>query len=279
MLNRAKLLINNAELMCREIIEVFEKDHQFYADEDDVTSRLIERITDGLNFNSGSSQIKSRLIKLKKKEESDLGGDVLILTSFVSNELEVYQGVIIQAKIIKDAKSIGSQREMDRLQKQCSDMHEKTKQAYVWLYDVPSSGHEKIEDRKGPMRKYQYKSLRASLVENLQTIYPHDAFFVPLSKFFKDIMSGYIGDMDLNIKDQKRIVGLIESLNISNVLLISSDVGPDLNPTIENDFVPNSDISADFSSLLKDFQEAMDEANIFYETYPRDSNDIEYPEM
>lgn len=276
MLSRLKPLIEKAEKKCLKIIEGFEDSPQIYADEPDITSKLCERIKDGLNFSSGKTKIESCLLTLKSREEALLGGDVLILTNFNSVQLKLSLGVLMQAKIIKDDKSIGSNSEMNRLKKQCADMHEQTDHAYVWIYDRPDTAHQKMDNKSGLPKKYRYKSIRATLVENLNTISPHNAFNIPLSKFFKDIMSGYIGDKDININNPQRIAEIASNLSLSHILIINSDIGPDLEPTSQVDISPSEDMSDEIISIVDNISKSLDEFGVDHTIDPniidRDQN-------
>ena len=151
------------------------------ADEDDFTSRLLERIqTEVDNWNFDENEILFRAKKTtwrgRGSEEATLGADVVVTVNIDLRGYKTSKGILIQAKCLDRGKSFDSSA-WSRLRRQISKMEIYTLDSYVWLYD--SSG---------------VRSIRAHAVMGLQTRRPDDLYITRCSTFLGEFIQSKHGD-------------------------------------------------------------------------------------
>lgn len=264
--------IKEAVYKCHEIINKFQNNPKTYPGEEDITSRLLERISDGTTLKAGSSVFESSLYTVSKNvEEPRIGADALIILNFESDRLNISHSMLVQAKVIKSKKSIGSKREMCKLRKQCHKMLSHTDHSHIWIYDRPETAHEVMRNEDGSPKKYHFKYMRASLVRELQTIYPDDIYHMPLHNYFENILKGNIGGKYLRKShNYKRLESIIQELGVENILMLRLSIGPDLEPSSEVVSIPPSEISEEMKKMTRDFYEEFNLEDLGYKIYKED---------
>ena len=153
----------------------------FIADEDDFTSRLLERIqteVDNWNFDENKIlfQAKKTTWRGRGSEEAILGADIVVTVNIDLRDYKTSKGILIQAKCLDRGKSFDPSA-WSRLCRQISKMEIYTLDSYVWLYD--SSG---------------VRSIRARAVMGLQTRRPDDLYITRCSTFLGEFIQSKHGD-------------------------------------------------------------------------------------
>ena len=118
---------------------------KYVADEDDFTSRFLERIESELNgWRRGKIvfQIKKTTSRGAGSEEAIFGADIVAVVKIDLSDYKTNKGVIIQAKRLDHGKKLKSDP-WRRLREQIEKMEKHTLESYVWLYD--SSGVRSIK--------------------------------------------------------------------------------------------------------------------------------------
>lgn len=236
MLHKAKRHVSTAIRKTYLVIKDFERrmGEGHFPNEEAQTPQFIEAISEGLRIKTDDVSVDTHLFVLDKyKEEPIMGADVLIVNAFQSPNLEVSHGMLAQAKILKNGYSMGENREMKRLKGQCCDMLQHTKAAYVWLYDGPESAHTTTSRRKKGTGPAHFRSLRASLIINLESNYPDKVHTTALHHNLFHFLMGNIGDSDINLKDQDRLMKIIANLGVKYIMLVHFASNPELDPTMD----------------------------------------------
>lgn len=191
-------------------------------DEEDITSRFLERLQGALTFKKGGLQLKTKAITIaKSKEEPKVGADILVVTRYQSPKLDISKGFLAQAKNLQQGHAIyGDARK--RLIKQCEDMQAISNENYVWCYSSSS------------MRVH-----RGFLVQRLQSNRPDDLSYAYLKDFLLKFLVCRHGDPSISFGDIPRLQEIIERLNISYALLVSARSGPESGPSSDGSPEPD----------------------------------------
>lgn len=176
--------------------------------EEEITSRLIERLAGVLTRTGLGFTLQSKAITIDKyKEEPRVGADILVVTSYASQQINVSKGFLVQAKNLDHGRNLTT-KGMKDLRKQCSAMLKKSIESYVWCYS------------KGSIRVQ-----KAYTVEKLQTNRPDDVFYTYFRPFMNSFLKCYHGDPNLDLTEFPRLKRVVESLKIPNVLMIKGQSG------------------------------------------------------
>lgn len=176
--------------------------------EEDITSRLIERLAGVLTRSEPGFTLQSKAITIDKyKEEPTIGADILIVTSYASKQINISKGFLVQAKNLNQGKNLSTQ-EMNSLRKQCGAMLKESVESYVWCYS------------KGSIRVQ-----KAYTVEKLRTNRPDDVFYTYFRPFMNSFLKCHHGDPSLDLTAFPRLKRVVESLKIPNVLMIKGQSG------------------------------------------------------
>ena len=163
------------------------------ADEDDFTSRLLERIEATLDGWSQSG-ITLRVRKLTSRgpgaEETEFGADIVATVNVDLKEYQVDKGILVQAKRL-DVRQRFSGREWGRLGEQIARMQAHTDQSYVWFYSA--SG---------------VRSIRSTEWRGAQSRRPDDLYLTKCATFFGEFVQCKHGDNRINGFDHETLSGL-----------------------------------------------------------------------
>lgn len=214
------------------------------SDEEDITSRLLERLSKILTRTGSDFTMKSKAVTIKKhKEEPRLGADILVITSYASPTLNFSKGFLAQAKNIDTGKSLSSQQ-MNSLRLQCSKMVKETVESYVWCYSSRS-----------------FRVQKAYVVEKLKTNRPDDVFYTYLRRFIDSFLKCHHGDPNLSFSDFPRLKRIVEEMKIPYVLMITMRSGEDGIPRGGVTPPPDSPVP-DLDDLAEQFESVEIEADI-----------------
>lgn len=107
-------------------------------EEEDITSRLLERIGSTLTFSEGDLRVVTKAITVgKQKEEPVSGADIAVVSIYQSPRVVITKGFLAQAKNLNLQQKM-YQPGWGRLQNQCKKMLARTNESYVWLYSGTS---------------------------------------------------------------------------------------------------------------------------------------------
>lgn len=176
--------------------------------EEDITSRLIERLAAVLTRTGHDFTLQSKAITIDKyKEEPRIGADILVVTSYTSSKIKISKGFLVQAKNLDHGKKLTT-KGMNDLREQCRSMLKKSVESYVWCYS-----------------KRSIRVQKAYTVEKLRTNRPDDVFYTYFRPFMNAFLKCHHGDPKLDLTEFPRLKDVIESLKIPNVLMIKAQSG------------------------------------------------------
>ena len=153
------------------------------ADEDDFTSRLLERMV--IKFDKWShAGIKLRVRKLTSKgpgaEEAEFGADIVVTVSIRLREYRADKGILVQAKRLRSGRRI-STGEWKTLSQQIEKMHAHTNEAYVWIYD-----------------KFGVRAARAATLSGVRSRRPDDLYLTRCGAFLGELVQCKHGDIRIS---------------------------------------------------------------------------------
>lgn len=179
MIKRPRLIREFTRTIDRAVTAVTSKYETTIADEDDFTSRLLERIEAVLDGWSHAG-ITVRVTKLTSKgpgsEEAEFGADIVATVNVNLEEYRADKGILIQAKRL-DARRRFEATEWRRLQKQIGKMSAHTNESYIWCYD--ESG---------------VRSIRAASLRGVESRRPDDLYVSKCATFLGEFVQCKHGD-------------------------------------------------------------------------------------
>ena len=163
----------------------------YVADEDDFTSRFLERIEselDGWMHDGIVFKIRKTKSRSSGAEEAIFGADIVAAVNVDLSDYKKEKGILIQAKRLDRGKELNSS-EWKRLQEQIGKMEKHTPESYVWLYD--SSG---------------VRSIKSHVVSSLMTRRPDDLYVTKCATFLGDLVKSKHGDPRIkDVRDLDRL--------------------------------------------------------------------------
>ena len=160
------------------------------ADEDDFTSRLLDRLEVELN-NWRHADILLRVRKLTSKgsraEEAEFGADIVASVNIELKEYRAHKGILVQAKRLVTGGQFGT-REWKNLEQQMARMHSHTEESYVWIYD--SSG---------------VRCIRSASLVGVSSRRPDDLYPTRCATFFGGFIQCKHGDHRINGFDRETL--------------------------------------------------------------------------
>lgn len=182
-------------------------------EEEDITSRLLERIGSTLTFTDGDLRVVTKAITVgKQKEEPASGADIAVVSVYQSPKFLITKGFLAQAKNLNLQQKIYQPR-WGRLQNQCKKMLARTNESYVWLYSGTS------------LRVH-----KANAVDCLKSQTVDDLPYMYLKTFLIDYLICHHGDPNISFHDLPRLQEIIEEQGVGFALLVSASSGPDSDP-------------------------------------------------
>lgn len=214
------------------------------SDEEDITSRLLERLSKILTRTGSDFSMKSKAVTIKKhKEEPRLGADILVVTSYASPTLNMSKGFLVQAKNLETGKSMSSQQ-MANLRLQSGKMIKETVESYVWCYSSRS-----------------FRVQKAYVIEKLKTNRPDDVFYTYLRRFIDSFLKCHHGDPNLTFSDFPRLKRIVDEMKVSYVLMITGWSDDDGTPRGGGTPPPDSPVP-DLDDLADQFEGEEIEADV-----------------
>ncbi len=182
-------------------------------EEEDITSRLLERISSTLTFSDGELKVITKAITVgKRTEEPEIGADIAVVSIYQSPKVLISKGFLAQAKNLKLQEKL-YQPGWGRLQNQCDRMLARTNESYVWLYSGTSLRVHKA---------HAVNSLESRTVDDLSYMY--------LKTFLIDYLICHHGDPNISFRDFPRLQSIIDEQGVAFALLVSASSGPDSDP-------------------------------------------------
>lgn len=182
-------------------------------EEEDITSRLLERIGSTLTFTDGDLRVVTKAITVgKRTEEPATGADIAVVSIYQSPKVMITKGFLAQAKNLNLQQKM-YQPGWGRLQSQCKKMLERTNESYVWLYSGTS------------LRVH-----KAHAVDRLTSQTVDDLPYMYLKTFLIDYLICHHGDPNISLHDLPRLQSIIEEQGVAFALLVSASSGPDSDP-------------------------------------------------
>lgn len=279
MLRAAYDEIFDLAIMCEVEIKKLEKEfgERKHPGEESLTKAIAITLERTLRVGTKNISIDSSFFDIcKYTEEKYLGADLLIVYAFNSKILQVSNGVLIQAKKLENGAAMSDTGDMDSFRGQCAKMLSHTQQSYAWLYDANPKKVQIDRARRSYSRRH-FRSIRASLVKNLNNNFPDQLHFEPIPMFIFNLMLGYVGDEELGLKNYDRLVEVIESSNVKYVLLLTANIGPDLRLDVQKDepkypYTPEQfDLNEEKLKIIKSLNTLREVRN------PDNNNDVSGP--
>lgn len=191
-------------------------------EEEDITSRLLERIGSTLTFTDGDLRVVTKAITVgKQKEEPASGADIAVVSVYQSPKFLITKGFLAQAKNLNLQQKM-YQPGWGRLQNQCKKMLARTNESYVWLYSGTS------------LRVH-----KANAVDCLKSQTVDDLPYMYLKTFLIDYLICHHGDPNISFHDLPRLQEIIEEQGVGFALLISASSGPDSDPNKISPLMPD----------------------------------------
>lgn len=183
----------------------------YFADEDDFTSRFLERIEtelDGWRHGEIVFRVRKTTSRGAKSEEATFGADIVAVVKIDLSDYKTNKGILIQAKRL-DRGNMFYPRSWNRLQTQIEKMEKHTLESYVWLYD--SSG---------------VRSIRSHAVRNLMTRRPDCLYTTKCATFLGEFVQSKHGDPSISeVANLDRVLHEFQAR--SAVSISASDNGRD----------------------------------------------------
>ena len=185
----------------------------YFADEDDFTSRFLERIESELDdwrFGGITFQVRKTTWRGRRSEEAVFGADIVAVVKVDLSEYKTNKGLLIQAKRLNR----GMMFDIDRwevLKTQIEKMKGHTLDSYIWLYD--SSG---------------VRSIRAHAVTGLETRRPDDLYVTKCATFLGEFVQSKHGDPRItDVRNLDRIRDEFSSKSVISISISDNDRGHD----------------------------------------------------
>ena len=183
------------------------------SEEEDITSRLLERIGSTLTFSDGDLKVVTKAVTVgKQKEEPASGADIAVVSYYQSPKVVITKGFLAQAKNLNLQQKM-YQPGWGRLQNQCKKMLERTNESFVWLYSGTS------------LRVH-----KANAVDCLKSQTVDDLPYMYLKTFLIDYLICHHGDPNISFRDLPRLQAIIEEQGVAFALLVLASSGPDSDP-------------------------------------------------
>ena len=165
------------------------------ADEDDFTSRLLERME--MKFDDWShAGISLRVEKLTSKgagaEEAEFGADIVATVSIRLREYRADKGILVQAKRLRPGRRIDAGR-WKTLSEQIEKMHAHTNEAYVWIYD-----------------KSGVRSVKSATLLGVRSRRPNDLYLTRCGAFLGELIQCKHGDSGISGTRERALMQLRE---------------------------------------------------------------------
>lgn len=181
----------------------------YFADEDDFTSRFLERIEselDGWRLGEISFRVRKTTWRGKISEEVVFGADIVAVVRVNLPDYKTNKGILIQAKRLGHGKHFDA-GEWSDLQRQVEKMRNHTQSSYVWLYD--SSG---------------VRSVRSHAVQGLATRRIDDLYTTKCSTFLGEFIQSKHGDSRISdVGNLDRIRDQFSSKSAISIAVSDSD--------------------------------------------------------
>ena len=159
-------------------------------DEDDFTSRLLERLELALDgWTRAGITLRARKLtsRGRRAEETEFGADIVATVNIDLEEYQAEKGILAQAKRLEVGRKFGT-RDWTNLEVQIEKMQRHTNDSYVWLYS-PSG----------------VRSLKSTALTGLQSRKPDDLYLAKCATFLGEFVQCKHGD--------PRITGCPETLS------------------------------------------------------------------
>ena len=161
------------------VIEVASKYKTHIADEDDFTSRLLERIEKALNgqtFTGITVHVAKLTSKGPKSGEAEFGADIVATMNIDLEEYRADKGILIQAKRLNTGGRFEA-TDWRRLEAQIGKMSKYTNESYIWCYDENG-----------------VRSIKAATLKGLESRKPDDLYVSKCATFFGEFFQCKHGD-------------------------------------------------------------------------------------
>ncbi len=152
---------------------------RYFADEDDFTSRFIERIEfelDGWRSDEITFRARKTTWRGGRSEEAIFGADIVTVVRVDLSGYKTSKGILVQAKCLDHGKRFDNGK-WNELRQQIDRMNNHTQESYIWLYD--SSG---------------VRSVRSHAVRCLTTRRPDDLYVTRCATFLGEFVQSKHGD-------------------------------------------------------------------------------------
>ena len=206
MIKRPRLIRAFTHKIDEAVTAVASKYETEIADEDDFTSRLLERIDavlDGWQY----AGITLKITKLKSKgrgsEEAEFGADVVATVNVNLREYQADKGILIQAKRLDVGRPFAV-TEWHRLEKQIEKMSAHTDESYVWCYD--ESG---------------VRSIKAVALRGSESRRPDDLYMSKCATFLGEFVQCKHGDPIISGFDQQALTRLRDQYRAKSAISLS----------------------------------------------------------
>ncbi len=148
-------------------------------DEDDFTSRLLERLELALNgwTHAGITLTASKLTSRgRRAEETEFGADIVATVNIDLEEYQAKKGILVQAKRLEVGRKFGT-KAWTNLEVQIEKMQRHTNESYVWIYS-PSG----------------VRSLKSTALTGLKSRKPDDLYLAKCATFLGEFVQCKHGD-------------------------------------------------------------------------------------
>lgn len=163
----------------------------YFADEDDFTSRFLERIEselDGWKLDEITFRVRKTTWRGRGSEETVFGADIIAVMRVDMSGYKTSKGILIQAKFLNHGKRFDDDK-WDKLQRQIKKMNKYTPESYLWLYD-----------------SFGVRSVRAHAVRGLMTRRPDDLYVTKCATFLGEFVQSKHGDPRISdVRDLNRL--------------------------------------------------------------------------
>lgn len=205
MIKRPRLIREFTKRVDEAVNAVSSRYETVIADEDDFTSRLLERIEAALDGWSHAG-ITLRVRKLTSKgpgtEEAEFGADIVATVNVDLEEYKADKGILVQSKRL-DNKQFDP-KEWTRMEGQIRKMNQHTDEAYVWIYS--SSG---------------VQSIKSATLKNLGTGMPDQLYTSKCATFLGEFVQSKHGDPRIKGFDRNSLTRIREEYNAQSAVSLS----------------------------------------------------------